>query len=75
MGFTAGRYPLVGLIDGKRHYHIGGMGGSGTGVAVNMGRCVVTCIVGRPEDPDDYPPEYSAPSRLLDPAGHLWPES
>lgn len=73
VGFTADEYPLVGLIDGKRQYLIGGMCGSGTGVAFNAGRCVVNRILARTGETDDYPPEFFAPSRLLDPAAHPWP--
>lgn len=74
MGLTADEYPLVGLIDGKRQYLIGGMCGSGNGAAFNAGRCVVNSDLGGSEDPDDYLPEYFAPSRLLDPASQPWPD-
>lgn len=73
VGFTTDEYPLVGLVDGKGQYLIGGMCGSGTGVAFNAARCIVNRILGRNE-PDDYPPEYFAPSRLLSPKTHPWPK-
>jgi glycine/D-amino acid oxidase-like deaminating enzyme len=73
VGFTPDEYPLVGLIDGKRHYLVAGMSGSGTAVSFNAGRCLCGRILGQTHD-DDYPPEYFAPSRLLDPASHVWPE-
>ncbi len=72
-GFTPDQYPVVGLLDGNRQYVIGGMCGSGTGVSFNSGRCIVNRILGREAD-DDYPPEYFAPSRLLDPQRHAWPK-
>jgi len=73
VGYSADEYPLVGKIDGHRQYMIGGMCGSGSGVAFNAARCIVNRILGRTDEPDDYPAEYFAPSRLLDPGGHRWP--
>jgi glycine/D-amino acid oxidase-like deaminating enzyme len=72
-GFTADEFPVVGLLDGKRQYAIGGMCGSGTGVSFNAARHVVQQILGI-DGPDDYPAEYFGPSRLLDPQNHPWPE-
>jgi glycine/D-amino acid oxidase-like deaminating enzyme len=72
-GFTPDQYPIVGLIDGKRQYIIGGMCGSGTGVAFNAARCIVNRILGVTDEPDDYPPECFSPTRLLDPEHHQWP--
>jgi glycine/D-amino acid oxidase-like deaminating enzyme len=71
-GFTLDEYPVVGLLDGKRQYVIGGMCGSGTGVSFNAARHVVQQILGL-DGPDDYPATYFAPSRLLDPENHPWP--
>jgi glycine/D-amino acid oxidase-like deaminating enzyme len=71
-GFTADEFPVVGLLDGKRQYIIGGMCGSGTAVSFNAARHVVQQILGQ-EGPDDYPAEYFAPSRLLTPRDHPWP--
>jgi glycine/D-amino acid oxidase-like deaminating enzyme len=71
-GFTADEYPVVGLLDGKRQYIIGGMCGSGTGVSFNAARHVVQQILGL-DGPDDYPARYFAPTRLLDPQRHPWP--
>ena len=71
-GFTVDEFPVVGSLDGERQYIIGGMCGSGTGVSFNAARCIVQRILGA-EDPDDYPAEYFAPSRLLDPSNHRWP--
>ena len=53
---------------------IGGMAGSGSGVAFNAARCIVNRILGITGESDDYPEAYFAPSRLLDPANHDWPE-
>lgn len=74
VSYTPDEYPIVGLMDGHRQYIIGGMAGSGTGVSFNAGRCVVNRILGLTDEPDDYPPEYFAPTRLLDPQQHLWPK-
>jgi len=72
VGFTPDEYPIVGVIDGKRQYIIGGMSGSGTAVSFNAGRCICQRILGH-GDTDDYPAAYFAPSRLLDPLRHRWP--
>ncbi len=72
-GFTPDEYPVVGLLDGKRQYIIGGQCGSGTGVSFNAARCICNRILGLTDEPDDYPAAYFAPSRLLDPANHPWP--
>lgn len=72
-GFTEDEFPVVGLLDGNRQYAIGGMCGSGTAVSFNAARHVTHQILGM-DGPDDYPAEYFAPSRLLDPQHHPWPE-
>ncbi len=74
VGFTPDQFPIVGLIDGKRQFIIGGMCGSGTGVSFNGARCIVNRILGITDEPDDYPPEYFSPTRLLDPEHHPWPQ-
>lgn len=47
---------------------------SGTGVSFNAARCLVNRILELIDEPDDYPPEYFAPTRLLDPKHHTWPK-
>ena len=74
VSYTPDEYPIVGLMDGKRQYIIGGMAGSGTAVSFNAGRCVVNRILGNRDEEDDYPPAYFSPTRLLDPGNHDWPE-
>ena len=71
-GFTDDEFPIVGLIDGKRQYVIGGMCGSGSSVHFNGARHVVQQILGL-DGPDDYPEEFFAPSRVMDPENHPWP--
>lgn len=73
VGFTPDEFPLIGKIDGKRQYMIGGMCGSGSNVSFNSGRCIVDRVLGGGENADDYPPEYFSPSRVLDPQNHPWP--
>ena len=51
----------------------GGMCGSGTAVSFNSARHVVQQIL-QLEGPDDYPAAYFAPTRVLDPHNHPWPE-
>ena len=72
-GSTDDEFPIVGLLDGKRQYIIAGMCGSGSAVHFNAARHVVQSILGL-DGPDDYPVEYFAPSRVLDPERHPWPE-
>lgn len=74
VSYTPDEYPIVGVMDGNRQYIIGGMAGSGTGVSFNAGRCIVNRILGLTDESDDYPPEYFAPTRLLDPRHHTWPK-
>jgi glycine/D-amino acid oxidase-like deaminating enzyme len=63
VSYTPDEYPLVGLMDGKRLYIIGGMAGSGSAVSFNAGRHVVQKILGI-EGPDYYPEEYFSPARF-----------
>ena len=74
VGYTPDEYPIVGSIDGKGRWIVAGMCGSGSGVSFNGARCLVNRILGLDDEPDDYPAEYFAPSRLLDPANHTWPD-
>jgi glycine/D-amino acid oxidase-like deaminating enzyme len=74
VGYTPDEYPIVGLIDGNGYYVIAGMCGSGSAVSFNAGRCIVGRILGTDND-DDYPESFFAPSRLLDPDNHPWPET
>ncbi len=71
-GFTDDEYPVIGLLDGKRQYIVGGMCGSGTAVSFNGARHVVQQIL-KLDGPDDYPRAYFAPTRILDPTNHPWP--
>ena len=73
VGYTPDEFPIVGLMDAKRQYVIGGMAGSGTAVSFNAARCICNRILGADGEPDDYPPEYFSPTRLLDPEHHTWP--
>ncbi|MFP6753546.1 MAG: FAD-binding oxidoreductase, partial [Pirellulaceae bacterium] len=74
VGYTPDEFPIVGSIDDGGCFIIAGMCGSGSGVSFNAARCLVNRILDRSDEPDDYPAEYFAPSRLLDPAGHQWPD-
>lgn len=74
VGYTPDEFPVVGLLDGRQQYVIGGMAGSGTAVSFNAARCVCNRILEIEHESDDYPPEFFSPTRLLDPGGHAWPE-
>ncbi|MDP7349352.1 MAG: hypothetical protein QF735_14005, partial [Phycisphaeraceae bacterium] len=74
VGYTPDEFPIVGCVDGRGQYIIGGMCGSGSGVSFNGGRCIANRILGCSDEEDDYPEPYFAPSRLLDPVHHPWPE-
>ncbi|MBI4025732.1 MAG: FAD-dependent oxidoreductase [Verrucomicrobia bacterium] len=58
----------------ERQYIIAGMVGAGSNVSFNAGRCIVNRILGCADEPDDYPPEFFAPTRVLDPKNHPWPK-
>jgi glycine/D-amino acid oxidase-like deaminating enzyme len=73
VGYTPDEYPVVGAIDGKGQYIIGGMCGSGSGVSFNGARCICNRILGLTDEPDHYPAECFGPSRLFDPETHQWP--
>ncbi len=73
VGFTADEYPVVGVIDGKKQYIIGGMCGSGSGVSFNAARCICNRILNICNEQDDYPEEFFSPTRILDPDNHKWP--
>jgi glycine/D-amino acid oxidase-like deaminating enzyme len=64
VSYTPDQYPVVGLMDQKRLYMVGGMAGSGSGVAFNGGRHVVYKILGL-EGLDYYPEKYFSPRRFL----------
>ena len=73
VSYTKDEFPVIGKLDGKRQYMIGGMVGSGSNVSFNAGRCLVNRVLGGNENEDDYPPEYFSPTRILDPKNHPWP--
>ena len=64
VSYTPDEFPIVGLMDGKRMYMVGGMAGSGSGVSFNGARHVVQKILGI-EGPDYYPEEYFSPKRFM----------
>lgn len=64
VSYTPDEYPIVGLMDGKQLYMIGGMAGSGSAVSFNGARHVVFKILGK-EGPDYYPEKYFSPTRFL----------
>ena len=74
VGYTPDEYPIVGSIDGKGKYVIAGMCGSGSSVSFNGGRCIANRILALTDEADDYPPAYFAPSRLMAPDRHQWPQ-
>ncbi len=74
VGYSPDEYPLIGSVDNKGKYVIAGMAGSGSGVAFNAARCIVNRILNITDEQDDYPEEYFAPSRLLTPDKHKWPQ-
>jgi glycine/D-amino acid oxidase-like deaminating enzyme len=64
VSYTPDEFPVVGLMDDKRQYIIGGMAGSGTGVSFNAARHVAGLIL-RIEQPNYYPEKYFSPKRFL----------
>ncbi|MEO1981137.1 MAG: FAD-binding oxidoreductase, partial [Fuerstiella sp.] len=74
VGYTPDEYPLIGRLDDQGKYMIGGMAGSGSGVAFNAARCIVNRILEQISEPDDYPESFFGPTRILDPTAHHWPD-
>ena len=74
VGYTPDQFPIVGCVDQHAAYIIAGMCGSGSAVSFNAARCIVNRILQRTSEPDDYPEPYFAPTRLLDPQHHVWPD-
>ncbi len=73
VSYTPDEYPLIGQLNEPGKYMIGGMAGSGSGVAFNASRCIVNRILAITSEPDDYPEAYFSPMRLLNPTAHCWP--
>ena len=65
MSYTPDEFPLVGLMDGKRCYMVGGMGGgSGSAVSFLGARHLVHGILGI-SGRCYYPQEYFSPTRFF----------
>ena len=64
VSYTPDEFPLVGLMDGKRCYMVGGMAGSGSAVSFLGARHLVHDILGI-SSPCYYPQEYFSPSRFF----------
>jgi glycine/D-amino acid oxidase-like deaminating enzyme len=64
VSFTPDEYPVVGLMDRKRQYIIGGMAGSGTGVSFNAAHHVIGLILNL-DQTDYYPAAYFSPQRFF----------
>lgn len=63
VSYTPDEFPIVGLMDEKRMYMVGGMAGSGSGVSFNGAHHVVQKILGL-DGPDYYPEAYFSPKRF-----------
>ncbi|MBM3728242.1 MAG: FAD-binding oxidoreductase [Acidobacteria bacterium] len=63
VSYTPDEYPIVGEMDGKRMYMVGGMAGSGSGVSFNGAHHVVKTILGL-DGPDYYPAKYFSALRF-----------
>lgn len=64
VSYTPDEFPLVGLMDGKRCYMVGGMAGSGSAVSFLGARHLVHEILGI-SGRCYYPQEYFSPTRFL----------
>ncbi len=63
VSYTPDEFPIVGLMDEKRLYMIGGMAGSGSGVSFNGAHHVVKAILGL-DGPDYYPERFFSAKRF-----------
>jgi glycine/D-amino acid oxidase-like deaminating enzyme len=65
VSYTPDEYPIVGRMDEKRMYMIGGMAGSGSAVAFLAARHIVKQICGIQDgEPDYYPEKYFSAARF-----------
>ena len=62
------KFPLVGLLDGRGLYMLGGFAGAGSAVSFNAGETLVRRMLGKQCDPDYHPEEFFSPLRFTDPA-------
>jgi glycine/D-amino acid oxidase-like deaminating enzyme len=63
VSYTPDEFPIVGLMDEKRLFMIGGMAGSGSGVSFNGAHHVVKTILGL-DGPDYYPDRFFSAKRF-----------
>lgn len=63
VSYTPDEFPIVGLMDDKRLYMVGGMAGSGSGVSFNGAHHVVKTILGL-DGPDYYPERFFSAKRF-----------
>jgi len=66
VGMTPDEFPLIGLMDSKRLYMVGGMAGSGSGVSFLATQWVVFRIMDI-DCPNYYPERYFSPRRFFTP--------
>lgn len=66
VSYTPDEFPIVGLMDEKRLYMIGGMAGSGSGVSFNGAHHVVKSILGL-DGADYYPAQFFSLRRFRPP--------
>jgi len=65
VSYTPDEFPIVGTMDDKRMYMIGGMAGSGSAVAFHAALHIVKKICGIEDGRTDYYPErYFSPARF-----------
>ncbi len=64
VSYTPDEFPLVGLMDGKRCYMVGGMAGSGSAVSFLGARHLIHEILGISSH-CYYPQEYFSPTRFF----------
>ena len=64
VGMTPDQFPLIGLMDEKRMYMVGGMAGSGSGVSFLATQWIVFKMLGI-DCPDYYPEKYFSPRRFF----------
>ena len=65
---TPDKFPVIGSMDGRGLYIIGGFAGAGSAASFNGGRAIVFRILGKRPDPDYHPDHFFSPFRFTDPA-------
>jgi glycine/D-amino acid oxidase-like deaminating enzyme len=63
---TPDKFPIVGLLDGRGLYMLGGFAGAGSAVSFNAGHTIVAQVLGSANQFEYHPEEYFSVRRFQD---------